>query len=142
MRAIAMSIAAAIPGSMLAARGAIKMSSIATPSKSAICRRTNVSPPTRTPTMASSATRSASASLALRRVSMARRAASPSGESALNICIARFLDPRDHFANPLSIRSVRVSADDQARGDFRDQVLNFELVYADGLAGLNEIDHV
>src|SRR5260370_3141320 len=137
-----MSIASAICGSMLTVRGTIRISWIATRSKRAICSRTNASPPARTPAMAASATRSASASLALRRVSMACRAASASGESALNVCIARFLDPRAHFADPLSICSVCMASDAQPRRDLGDQVLNFELVHADRLAGLDEVDHV
>src|SRR5712691_4479232 len=137
---MARSIASAIGGSMVTLRGAMRTSSIVARSNRSICSRTYASPRARTPAIASSATRSASASLALRRASMARRAASASEESALYI--AGFLDPRNQRADPFSVRSIGVSADDQAWRDLGDQILDLELVDAYGLPGLDEIDDV
>src|SRR4051812_2057957 len=143
-RAIAVSIAAAISRSTGRSFGTILMSSGArfTPSNFAICSPTYASPRARTPAIVSSATRSARSLLSPRRASSSRSAASASGDPRFSGCTLSLLDPRDHFADLRGFRSIGVLADDQARGDLGDEVLQFELVYAHGLAGLDEVDDV
>src|SRR5258708_36216292 len=137
---MARSMAAAILGSIVTFRGVIRIASSLTRSNRSTCSRTYASPRARTPAMARSATRSASSFDAARRSSIARRAASASGELAFNPgCL---LDSRDELADPFWLRAIDVLADDQAGRNLSDRVEKLQFVDAHGLPGLDEVDYM
>src|SRR5438046_1712469 len=115
MRAIAVSMASRIAASIVTFRGAIAIVSIVTPSKRAICSRTNASPRARTPAIAPAATRMASSFDSARRASSACRAFSTDGIDGL-------LDPRDQLAHALRFGAVDRLRHDQARRDLGDRL--------------------